>query len=302
MLRKREKPTENLALAGIGSAILAVFSLLIAFFPSLSIVLIFLLPLVSVLVGYLCESRYLIPYVIASSFVSYLVASFNPLEVLFSVLPSILTGTLFGFLLQRKLGIVLPLFLVSFLQFAIDYAVIGILKAGFNLDPVETFRTLLGIPQSPTFQSWVPAALYGVSFGQSLISFVLMVFFWNDLFKERIGRWPRAILLTLVTGGLLSIALCLSLGPYEGTSAHFFFLLSFALSIGSLFAISWQGIPWWIYLVSGILMLLALLLRAMLGPHYPESLLLNVLFCLPFLLMSLWGSLLPKGRKEDPRA
>lgn len=302
-LRPRAKPSENIALAAMGSAILGVFSLLLAFFPSLSVPLALLLPIVSVLIGYLLAPLYLIPYVLAASFVCYAVASFNPSEVLFAVIPSIFTGTLLGFLLSKKLGVALPLLCVSLLQLGLDYVILLMLQGLFSLDPIATFRALFGIEDSPLFRSWLPAALLLLSYAQSLITIFIMMILKNgfaSFFPEK-GR-NKIVEIVLSSLGVLTGALAIVLGLYEATSGQFFLVLAFLLAFSALFEFRFEEGTLWLFIGTGSFLLGALLLRAFLGQKYPNPPILSALFAIVLSLMSLLGTLLPKRAKEGPSA
>ena len=295
-LSEKKKPSENVAFGAIVAALYAVLSLLIAFFPSLSIFLTFFLPLFAALVGYLCLPPYVLAFVIGSSCLSLGVSFFNIGEVLFSIIPSILTGSFFGLLLKKKLRDEVVIALVSFLQMGLYYLTIYLLQTIFGLNPINTFFDLIKIEKTARIDALIPGLLLSLSLAQtSLTNFLLGILSMHiPLKEENQFVLPKIV---LPVSGLLFGALTLAIGPFNTLTGGLFLVLSIYFGITSI-SILFNEKRWWIYLLGGILLLIFFFIRTFLLELYQEELFLYALFTLPLDFMALFSNLL-KRRKND---
>lgn len=295
-LKEKKKPSENIAFGAMMAALYAVLSLLIAFFPSLSVFLTIFLPLFAALVGYLCLPLYVLAFAIGSSCLSLGVSFFNIGEVLFSIIPSILTGSFFGFLLKKRLQDEIVIVLVSFLQMGLYYLTIYLLQNIFGLNPIDTFFSLIKVEKTARIDSLTPGLLLALSLVQtSLTNFLLGILAMHvPLKEERRFVLPKIVLPIF---GLLFGALTLAIGPFNVLVSGLFLVLSIYFGIASV-SLLFAEKRWWIYLLGGILLLAFFFVRTFLLKFYQEELFLYSLFTLPLDFMALFSNLL-KRRKND---
>ena len=133
LLKERKTPAENIAFMGISAGIVVAFGLLSTFLPLSSFLVILFLPLVCALTAFYCQDRYLIGYVAATIVVSLLTTVYDISVTLFDVVPAILTGTLFGFLLKKKISYSLTILIVSLLKLGLNYLMLLLLKGIYGL-------------------------------------------------------------------------------------------------------------------------------------------------------------------------
>ena len=109
---KRETILQNMTTMAFFAAINIIICLVSSYVPFLSIVIIFVLPLVSALVEIYCKDRYYIIYAVASLLLSMLVTFDNFQTALFYLFPALVSGYCFG-LCAKKIMLILPILLLS---------------------------------------------------------------------------------------------------------------------------------------------------------------------------------------------
>lgn len=295
-LNLKTKPSENIAFASIIAALYCVLSFLIAFFPSLSIPFAIFLPLFSALVGTLCLPTYVFSFAIGSSLLCLGVSYFNVGEILFSVIPSILTGSFFGMLLKRKVQDELIIVLVSLLQMGLNYLAVFLLRNAFGLDPIDTFLKLFKVERTSRIDALIPSLLLTVSFLQtSLTNFLVGLLAMRLTLPEtKCFSFPKT---TLPILGLCSVFLTMSIGYFNLLFGSLFLVFSIYFAIVSV-SLLLKEKRWWIYLLGGIALLFLFFLRTALLNHYQEGILLYSLFTLPLDFIALFSNLL-KRREND---
>ena len=103
LLKKRETPVQNIAYIGIMAAVNAVFVLISSLLPILFILLVFILPLTSVIVTMYCKKFYIPAYFIVTLALTFAItAGFSIFDTFIYVFPSLVTGCLFGLLIEKN--------------------------------------------------------------------------------------------------------------------------------------------------------------------------------------------------------
>ncbi|MBO6280436.1 MAG: hypothetical protein J6M95_02520 [Bacilli bacterium] len=121
-VKKRETPVQSIAFIGIMAAIDVVFVLITSLLPILFILLVFLLPLTSVLVTLSCKKFYFPIYFIATLALCFgVTAGFSIFDTLIYVLPSLITGFIFGILIEKKVSAIYILIINSVVQYLLTY-------------------------------------------------------------------------------------------------------------------------------------------------------------------------------------
>ena len=122
MFKKRETLTQNIAYMGLMAAINVIFVLLTYFVPFLIFVLVFVLPLTSVVVTIFCEKKYLPIYMLATIGLCLIATMNNFSDTLFYVIPALISGVVFGLLVERKVSPVWIIFVSSLITTGLSYA------------------------------------------------------------------------------------------------------------------------------------------------------------------------------------
>ncbi|MCQ2773133.1 MAG: hypothetical protein MJ238_07695, partial [Bacilli bacterium] len=187
VLTKQETPTGNIALLAIFSAILASFSLLMAFIPGLSIALGLFLPLVSAVAIYFTENKYLPFYVIGATALCIGVSFFNIGDTLFFVVPSIVSGSLFGFMRTKKILPQLNLFIIGLAQFILHVIAYYLLIAITGVDMIKVIFSFFGFNVEEQFNFLIyPAIAFMLAFslGETGLSHLIIEGFLNKFSEE----------------------------------------------------------------------------------------------------------------------
>ena len=117
-LKKRETPVQNIAYIAIMAAINVVFVLISSALPILFILLVFILPLTSVIVTLYCKKLYVPIYAVTTLALCFGVsAGFSIFDTFIYVLPSLITGILFGLLIEKNVPSIYMIVGMSVVQY-----------------------------------------------------------------------------------------------------------------------------------------------------------------------------------------
>lgn len=280
LLKERKTPAENIAFMGISAGIVVAFGLLSTFLPLSSFLVILFLPLVCALTAFYCQDRYLIGYVAATIVVSLLTTVYDISVTLFDVVPAILTGTLFGFLLKKKISSSLTILIVSLLKLGLNYLMLFLLKGIYGIDIIQSFLTLLRLENKEHIREIVPAFIFGYALIQESISFFVIILGSNSLetmTTKKVGSFVFAIL------SLAAMACSIGFSFLSYAVAYLFGALSIYLSFASSSSLFRKN-PWWVYLGLGLLLALSFYLSAYFYASLPKQ-------GVPLLFLSFFASI-----------
>ena len=278
--QERKTPAENVAFMGVSAGIVVGLSLLSTFLPLSSFFVILFLPLVCVLTVFYCQDRYLSGYIGATIAVSLLTTAYDISVTLFDVVPAVLTGCLFGFLLKKKISYSLTIILVSLLKLGLNYLMLFLLKGVYGVDIIQSFLTLLGLENKERIREIVPTFIFGYALIQESISFFVIVFGCNSLemaVAKKTSPWILAVF------SLVGIVSSFAFSFLSLPTAYLLGALSIVLSLSSSYPLFKKN-PWWIYLVLGILLAISFYLSAYFYSSLPNGI-------APLLFLSFFASI-----------
>lgn len=171
---KRETLLQNMALMGIMSAINIIISLISAFVPVISVFLILILPLTSTLVELYCKDRYYPIYALATIGLSLVATLWNMDTTIFYLVPSVLTGYVFGLMAKKKMPSIWSIFLTAIVQASLSIAFIPLINFLFQVDIVMTFKTFLNLQDSININTIVPSFIFTISMIQMSLSYSII--------------------------------------------------------------------------------------------------------------------------------
>ena len=148
-LKKRETPIQNIAYIGIMSAVNVVFVLISSLLPILFILLVFILPLTSVIVTIYCKKRYFPVYFITTLALCFgVTAGFSIFDTFIYILPSLIVGFLFGFLIEKRVPAIYVLLINVIAQFLLTYLTFLILdKAILKVNFFNSIYNMIGLAE-----------------------------------------------------------------------------------------------------------------------------------------------------------
>lgn len=177
VFKKRESLIENITYMALMAAINVVFVLLTFFVPFLLFLLVFILPLSSTIVATYCKKRYYVLYAIATIGICILVTIGNFGDTIFFVIPSIITGFLFGWLIDKKIPPIIIITGAVIIQVLLTYPGLWlanqVLYPGKN-DVFKTVATTIGIGGHPYFEYVKNLVIVFIALTQQIISFIVI--------------------------------------------------------------------------------------------------------------------------------
>ena len=146
-LKKKETPVENIAFIGILSSINVIFVLLSSLLPILFLLLVFILPLTSMIITIYCKKKYYPIYFLTSMGLCIAVtAGFSIFDSFIYVFPSLITGFVFGILIEKHVNALYIIQINTIIQFVVTYLTfIFIEKCITNINFFNSLYTLFGL-------------------------------------------------------------------------------------------------------------------------------------------------------------
>ena len=267
--KPRESLVQNITFMAMMAAINVVFVVLTTFVPVLVFLIVFILPLTSVLVTLHCKKIYFPIYAVATIGLCLICTIWKIDDTIFYVIPSIITGFVFGLLVQYKVPSFWIIISTTIIQIGFTYASMPLIKLMTGRDIVEVFASAFGILDFKYLSYVVPCFIFFIALGQEIIAYFIIADelpkFGYELNEPK--NLPLSLFICLNSAIVLSIIFIFIYGPLS----YLFMLFALLLAIYSLIYLIKANKPW-IYasLVGGFI--LALFLFAICYPLVKEPL------------------------------
>ncbi|MFA7020089.1 MAG: hypothetical protein WC215_00805 [Bacilli bacterium] len=173
-MTKRETLVQNITYMAIMAAINAIFSLLAALVPALSLFLMIVLPLSSAVVFLFCKHKYYPIYAIATIIICLLITIFDMSFTIFYVIPSIITGYIFGLFIKYKLHAVWIILITSIAQGLFTALTLPLINVIFDVNIIDTFKGILQLTSSTNVDIIVPSFLFYLALTQMIFSYIVI--------------------------------------------------------------------------------------------------------------------------------
>jgi len=171
VFKKRTTLLQNMTYMALMACINVVCVLMSNFIVGLLFVLVFILPLTSGIVTVFCKKRYFPIYFIVTIAICCLI---NLPDTIFYVVPSIITGFLFGFLIEKEFPPHMMIFLNSLLQTVLSYGFIKIYQLISGRNIFSDVTTILGI-QNFQYVSYIKyVVVFAISLIQETITYIVL--------------------------------------------------------------------------------------------------------------------------------
>ena len=234
LLNKRETLTQNITYMAIMAGVNAIFSLIAALVPIASLFLMIALPLSSAIVFLFCRHRYYPIYAIATIILCLLITLFDMSFTIFYVIPSIITGYIFGLFIKLRLHAVWIILFASVAQGLFSALTIPLVNVLFEVNLIDTFKRFLNLSSSPHVDLIIPAFLFFLSLAQMVFSYIVV---YNEIgkFGYAINDRPVNILtMSLIIMGVLVLIIpsgfLLPSGSYLLLAISFYFMFFVVIS------------------------------------------------------------------------
>ena len=171
LFKKQESIVQNMVYMGLLAAVNVVFVILTYFVPFLLFILVFVLPLCSVIITYYCKKYYFPIYFVVVVAICLLI---DLPDTIFYVIPSLITGFIFGLFVDKKIQPIFSILLATVVQFGISLAFIPLIKVLTNRDIVYDMATIFHLVDYIYLDYVVISFVFFVAFAQIMISYLVM--------------------------------------------------------------------------------------------------------------------------------
>ncbi len=156
------------------AAINIIVSVIAAFSVIASIFLIIVLPLTSTIVVLTCPEKFFPIYAFATIGLSLVATIWNLDITLFYVVPSIISGFVFGFCIKKSVYFGWSIVVSAILQTAISFAIIPLINLLFEVDFIKDLQAIFKIYDAIPGQIFVCCGFFIIALIQSFLSFFVV--------------------------------------------------------------------------------------------------------------------------------
>ena len=183
LFKKRETLIQNMAYMAIMAAINVVFVLLSNVLPVLLFLLVFVLPLTSTIVTIYCRKRYFPIYFVVTLALCFAVsAGFSIFDTFIYVLPSLITGFIFGLFIEKQIPGLYTLLVATIVQYGLTVLTFFVLsKIVENPNLTDSILVLFGLGDFQFKASFTQVFLFIISEIQIVITYIFVKYQVNRL-------------------------------------------------------------------------------------------------------------------------
>ena len=297
LFNKRETLTQNITYMGLMIAINVVAITLMTYvLPILFIPFVLIMPMTSTVVTLFCDKRYFLLYMFATIGICLLVTLNNITDTLFYVIPSTITGFIFGVIIEKRSSSVLAILFASLINVGLTYSFIPMINLIYGQDMFYVVSSIFGLSNYQYLPFVIPSFILTLSIIQETISYALII---NELPKMGIkndeSEWENLSIYLGLFASFMSLISYL----FFPTFSYFFMLIALFFAVYEVFIIGYNK-NWKALIIDGIIVLIFIVLFALVYQYISKPyplLLLNVLFD-GFLIVSLVNNSLTKRTKS----
>ena len=293
---KKQTLVQNITYMALMAAINVIFVLLTTLVPFLFFLIVFVLPLTSTIVTLHCKKRYFPIYAVATIGLCLLCTIWKIDDTIFYVIPSIISGFVFGFMVEKKVPSFWIILATTILQIGFTYASIPLIKLMTGRNIIEDFATVFMVKDFIYLDYVTPCFIFFIALAQEILAFVII--------REELPKFgytlndPKNIPLSLCVTILSSIVLVVIFAFIYGPLSYLFTLIALFLTI---YAIAYLRLEnkVLIYILLGAAVLVTFFLFAVFYPMVPVPfglLFINILFFIVSIIV-LFNNYLVKRNK-----
>jgi hypothetical protein len=238
--------THQLTYIAIMSAVTIVLSILANFFPLSSLLLIIFLPFVAALVAIVCDLKYFPIYLVASVLLSVIVDMPNFLNIIFYLLPSLISGLVIGITYRIKTNGIHILVIVAITNLLCNYLVIPVLDKLYETNFIQYALGFVGLENHTYSTDIFMLFLYTIALIQASITYMIVneeIYIIRGELKEHYSFNSNYVMLVLCitniilpffhTGlSLIVIATLLIYTIYQLENAKYVSIKQFSILLG----------------------------------------------------------------------
>lgn len=257
LFSKKDTLIRSIPLMALMAAINVIFSLFTTFVPLAALILVIFIPLTSALVEIYCKDRYFPIYALATLGLSICVSLSAIDFTIFYLVPSIITGYIFGLVSKKGLSCLWGIFIAAVIQTGISFAFVPLIDLITGVSFLEKIQTILQIEDATYFANLIVLLFFLISLIQTVLSYVAVS---NELKKFGVAKvdsrdWRLAVDLAVIISSGLAVGmffvytpislLCVGFAGYFAVFSVFFeikkmnkisLIIMGVLLLGSVFA------------------------------------------------------------------
>jgi len=290
---------QSIAFMAIMAAVNVALVLVTTFVPFLFFLCVLILPLSSLLVTITCKKYFFPLYLIVTSGICLVSTLWDISNVFLYVIPSIISGFIFGICIEKKFPPILLIFLPTLVYFGFTYLSFPIVKGIYGFDIVENLLKIFGLQSKEGIKDIIPSFIYLISLIQAVFSYIVI---YNESKKIQIEikETNKDYIFSLIVSILFLITMIIM--AFFSLSLAFFFMLIFITF--ALFCIikSLSNLDRWVIILYAICALLTLFIVAIFYNKLPNKyglLLISSFFVLALIVSFIKYSLLKREEKIE---
>ena len=231
-LKKKETIVQNITYMALMAAVNVIFVLLTTFIPVLFFLLVFVLPLTSSVVTIHCKKRYFPIYAFTTIGLCLICTIWKIDDTIFYVIPSIISGFVFGLLIEKKFPSYWIILITTVLQIGFTYASIPLITVITGRNIIEVFAVAFGIADFKYLDYVVPCFIFFMSLAQEVLALVII--------KEELPKFglelsdPKELPLSLSVSLIASVTLVVTTVFIYGPLAYLFTLFDLLFGVYAL--------------------------------------------------------------------
>ena len=174
MFKKRETVLQNMTYIAIMCAINVIFVLLTTILPFLFFLIIFILPLTSVIVYCFCKKRFFPIYAVATIGLCMIFNLWKITDTIFYVIPSIVTGLIFGIFIEHKVPVFYLILTSTIVSIGLTYASFPLIKLFVEIDTIEYFLKFFNLSEFEFKDYLPPLFIFVISSIQMALTYLII--------------------------------------------------------------------------------------------------------------------------------
>lgn len=293
--KRKETIVENITFMAIMAAINVVFVLLTNFIPFFLFVFVFILALSSALVSVLCHKKYFVLYAIPTILLCSLV---NISDTLFYIIPSLVTGFIFGLFYNKRFPSILIIVSLTLIQCLFTYCSLPFIELLFERDIVFDIAKIFGLEEYKYLNYIKHMFIFIISFIQEVVAYLIICSQLDKFTKEKSSDNTHIFLCSLIN--VTSLLLMVLFGFIYPEISYIFLFISLILTVENVLKTILKKSKF-INIQLGIATLVGLFIFAALYPHvatYASLLLIGVFLFLLVIIVFINNCLL-KSKEID---
>ena len=278
VFKKRESIVQNIAYMGIMAAINIIFIIMTYFIPFLLFVLVLVLPLCSAIITFYCKKIYFPIYFVVVAAICLLI---DLSDGIFYVIPSLITGFIFGLMIDKKIPSVFIIVSVTIVQFGLSLVSIPLIQLLTNRNIVTDMATLFKINEYEYLSYVKYAFIFFVAFAQTILSFLVMHSELNKFGMIFIDKMNKYFVSDIIVISLVGLSVAFAF--IYPDICYLFLLTSLIFLVDRLINLNYQHYK--VYVIElAIIVLITIFFVALVYRYIPNPLGLLTLGILPVLI------------------